>query len=302
MRALSSQLLEGVDVMAAVVDTLSFGAAAEMLDMSQSGVSRAIARLETRLGIRVFERTTRSVRLTDEGREFYEQVMPLIAALADVTGGAAGGRQKIRGRLRVNVDPLFASQVLGPRLGTFMDENPDLEIELRSRDELGDLISDGFDLALRFGHPQSSSLIARKLFDTRVFAMASPEYLQRFGHPKTPQELQNEPHRCILFREPLTGKPFAWEFHQGKKKLMIQPRGMLTVNDAETAFSTCLAGLGVVQIFELGSEEYVSSGRLVPLFPAWSDHRFPLYAYYPSRHHVPAKTRALLDFVSGLVG
>lgn len=302
MRALSSQLLEGVDVMAAVVDTLSFGAAAEMLDMSQSGVSRAIARLETRLGIRVFERTTRSVRLTDEGREFYEQVMPLIAALVDVTGGAAEGRQKIRGRLRVNVDPLFASQVLGPRLGTFMDENPDLEIELRSRDELGDLISDGFDLALRFGHPQSSSLIARKLFDTRVFAMASPEYLQRFGHPKTPQELQNEPHRCILFREPLTGKPFAWEFHQGKKKLMIQPRGMLTVNDAETAFSTCLAGLGVVQIFELGSEEYVSSGRLVPLFPSWSDHRFPLYAYYPSRHHVPAKTRALLDFVSGLVG
>jgi DNA-binding transcriptional LysR family regulator len=183
-----------------------------------------------------------------------------------------------------------------------MDKHPELEIELRSRDELGDLISDGFDLALRFGHPQSSSLIARKLFDTRVFAMASPKYLQRFGQPKTPPELESEPHRCILFREPLTGKPFAWEFHQGKKKLTIRPRGMLTVNDAETAFSTCLAGLGVVQIFELGSEEYVSAGRLVPLFPEWSDHRFPLYAYYPSRHHVPAKTRAFLDFVSGLVG
>lgn len=302
MRALSSQLLEGVDVMAAVVDTLSFGAAAEMLDMSQSGVSRAIARLEKRLGIRVFDRTTRSVRLTDEGREFYEQVMPLIGALAEVTGGAAGDGQTLRGKLRVNVDPLFASQVLGPRLGAFMDKHPELEIELRSRDELGDLISDGFDLALRFGHPQSSSMIARKLFDTRVFDMASPEYLRRFGYPQTPQELEQAPHRCILFREPLTGKPFAWEFHQGKKKVMIQPRGMLTVNDAETAFSTCLAGLGVAQIFELGSEEYVASGRLVPLFPEWSDHRFPLYAYYPSRHHVPAKTRAFLDFVTGLVG
>ncbi len=302
MRALSSQLLEGVDVMAAVVDTLSFGAAAEMLDMSQSGVSRAIARLEKRLGIRVFDRTTRSVRLTDEGREFYEQVMPLIGALAEVTGGAAGDGQTLRGKLRVNVDPLFASQVLGPRLGAFMDKHPELEIELRSRDELGDLISDGFDLALRFGHPQSSSLIARKLFDTRVFAMASPEYLQRFGQPKTPQGLEQEPHRCILFREPLTGKPFAWEFYQGKKKLTIRPRGMLTVNDAETAFSTCLAGLGVVQIFALGSEEHVAAGRLVPLFPEWSDHRFPLYAYYPSRHHVPAKTRVFLDFVSGLVG
>ena len=301
MRALSSQLLEGVDVMAAVVDTLSFGAAAEVLDMSQSGVSRAIARLEARLGIRVFERTTRSVRLTDEGREFYQQVMPLLAELAEVTGGAAGGAQKIRGRLRVNVDPLFASQILGPRLGAFMDAHPELEIELRSRDELGDLISEGFDLALRFGHPQSSSLIARKLFETRVIAMASPDYLRRFGAPEEPQELETNAHRCILFREPATGKPFRWEFHRGREKLMIQPQGRLTVNDAETVLSTCLAGLGVAQIFELGSEEYIASGRLKPLFPAWSDHRFPLYAWYPSRHHVPAKTRALLEYVSGLV-
>ncbi|MBU4682451.1 LysR family transcriptional regulator [Cedecea davisae] len=301
MRALSSQLLEGVDVMAAVVDTLSFGAAAEVLDMSQSGVSRAIARLEARLGIRVFERTTRSVRLTDEGREFYLQVMPLLAELAEVTGGAAGDAQKIRGRLRVNVDPLFASQILGPRLGAFMDAHPELEIELRSRDELGDLISEGFDLALRFGHPQSSSLIARKLFETRVIAMASPDYLRRFGTPEEPQELETNAHRCILFREPTTGKPFRWEFHRGREKLMIQPQGRLTVNDAETVLSTCLAGLGVAQIFELGSEEYIASGRLKPLFPLWSDNRFPLHAYYPSRHHVPAKTRALLDFVSRLV-
>ena len=301
MRALSSQLLEGVDVMAAVVDTRSFGGAAEVLDMSQSGVSRAIARLETRLGIRVFERTTRAVRLTDEGRQFYEQVMPLIGALTEVTSNAAGDAQKVYGRLRVNVDPLFARFILGPRLGPFMDRHPELELDLRSKEDLGDLVADGFDLALRFGHPQPSSLVARKLFDTRVLTMASPAYLKRFGHPAEPRALENAPHRCILFREPVTGKPFAWEFHQRSKQLTLKPQGTLTVNDPGTVYSTCLAGLGIAQLFELGVEEYIASNQLVPLFPDWSQQRFPLYAYYPSRHHVPAKTRALLEFVEGLV-
>ncbi|PAA22037.1 MULTISPECIES: LysR family transcriptional regulator [Pseudomonas] len=301
MRALSSRLLEGVDVMAAVVDARSFGGAAEVLDMSQSGVSRAIARLETRLGIRVFERTTRSVRLTDEGRSFYEEVMPLIDALAEATGSAASDAQKVRGRLRVNVDPLFARLILGPRLGAFMESHPELEMELRSKEDLGDLIADGFDIAIRFGHPQPSSLVARKLLDTRVLAMASPAYLERFGHPKDPMELETSDHRCILFREPVTGRPFAWEFHQRRKKVTVKPQGMLTVNDPGTVYSTCLAGLGIAQLFELGIEEYTSSRQLVQLFPDWSEQRFPLYAYYPSRYHVPAKTRALLDFVAGLV-
>lgn len=301
MRAFSPQLLEGVDVMAAVVDTRSFGGAAHVLDMSQSGVSRAVARLETRLGIRIFERTTRSVRLTEEGRHFYEQVMPLIGALAEVTSSAAGDAQMVQGRLRINVDPLFARFILGPRLGPFLDSYPDLELDMRSKEDLGDLVADGFDLALRFGHPLPSSLVARKLFDTRVLAMASPAYLERFGHPTDPRELENTPHRCILFREPVTGKPFAWEFHQQRKQLIVKPQGQLTVNDPGTVYSACLAGLGIAQLFELGIEQYTSSNQLVQLFPEWSDQRFPLYAYYPSRHHVPAKTRALLSFVMDLI-
>lgn len=276
-------------------------AAQLVLDMSQSGVSRAVARLETRLGIRIFERTTRSVRLTEEGRHFYEQVMPLIGALAEVTSSAAGDAQMVQGRLRINVDPLFARFILGPRLGPFLDRYPDLELDMRSKEDLGDLVADGFDLALRFGHPLPSSLVARKLFDTRVLAMASPAYLERFGHPTDPRELENTPHRCILFREPVTGKPFAWAFHQKRKQLTVKPQGQLTVNDPGTVYSACLAGLGIAQLFELGIEQYTSSNQLVQLFPEWSDQRFPLYAYYPSRHHVPAKTRALLSFVMDLI-
>ena len=301
MAEIGTQLLEGLAVMAAVVDARSFNGAGEALDMSQSGVSRAVARLEARLGIRLFERTTRSVRLTDEGRRFHEQVMPLIAALQEATADAQGGATAIRGRLRVNVDPFFSRLILGPVLGDFLERHPALEVELRTRDDLGDLVGDGFDLALRFGHPQPSSLVARKLLDARVLTVASPRYLKRFGKPAHPQELEDGRHRCIQFRDPATGRAFPWEFHQKRKKIVLATPGALTVNDAGTLQSVCEAGYGIAQMFALPQDPLLADKRLVNLFPDWSDERFPLYAYHPSRHHVPAKTRAMLDFVVALV-
>jgi DNA-binding transcriptional LysR family regulator len=301
MAEIGTQLLEGLAVMAAVVDARSFNGAGEALDMSQSGVSRAVARLEARLGIRLFERTTRSVRLTDEGRRFHEQVMPLIAALQEATDHARGGAAAIRGRLRVNVDPFFSRLILGPALGGFLERHPELEVELRTRDDLGDLVGDGFDLALRFGHPQPSSLVARKLLDARVVTVASTRYLKRFGRPAHPQELEGGQHRCIQFRDPATGRAFPWEFHQKRRRIVIDTPGALTVNDAGTLQSVCEAGYGVAQMFALPQDPLLADRRLVDLFPDWSDERFPLVAYHPSRHHVPAKTRAMLDFVAGLV-
>ena len=301
MSGFSAQLLEGVDVLAAIVDARSFGGAGEALDMSQSGVSRSVARLEARLGIRLFERTTRSVRLTEEGRRFYEQVMPLVGALQEATTHARAGAAAIRGRLRVNVDPFFSRLILGPALGTFLDGHPDLEVELRTRDDLGDLVGDGFDLALRFGHPQASSLVARKLLDRRVVTVAAPSYVKRFGRPAQPQELETGHHRCIQFRDPATGRAFPWEFHRGRRKIVIDTPGALMVNDAGTLQSVCEAGYGIAQMFALPEDPLLADRRLVTLFPDWSDERFPLYAYHPSRHHVPAKTRAMLDFVVGLV-
>ncbi|WMJ69277.1 LysR family transcriptional regulator [Stenotrophomonas sp. 24(2023)] len=300
MTRMDSQLLAGLEVMFAIVESRSFSAAAEVVGLSQPGVSRAVARLEARLGMRVFERTTRAVRLTDEGRRYYEAVRPLVAAIAEATESAAGTTAVIRGRLRVNVDPLFAQAVLAPQIGRFMDRHPALEVELRSRDDLGDMVAEGFDLALRFGHPRASSLVARRVFDTRVIAAASPAYLKRFGRPADPGALETAAHRCILFREAATGGTFAWEFRQGRRKRVVVPQGRLTVNEAGAVYAACLAGQGIAQLFELGIEQHLASGALLPVFPEWCDLRFPLYAYYPTRHHVPAKTRALLAFVAEL--
>jgi DNA-binding transcriptional LysR family regulator len=131
----------------------------------------------------------------------------------------------VRGRLRVNVDPLFSSLLLGPQLGAFMTEHPELELELISRDRLGDMVADGFDLAVRFGEPRNSSLIARPLFDTRILTVASPAYLQKHALPQTPQDLLQ--HACIQFRNPETGRPFDWEFHCGDRVVQVPVKGQI---------------------------------------------------------------------------
>jgi DNA-binding transcriptional LysR family regulator len=206
----------------------------------------------------------------------------------------------VRGKLRINLDPVFSRIILGPKLDEFMDAHPELELEFIARDQLGDLIVDGFDLALRFGEPRSSSLIARKLLDTAIVTVASPSYLARRGWPTEPQELGHGVHRCLEFRNPETGKPYPWEFHRKRKKLVVETKGRLTVNDPSALLNACLAGSGVAQMLLLGAEHLIREGRLTNLFPDWPDERFPLYAYHPSRQHVPAKTRIFLDFIVAL--
>ncbi|MFM0058377.1 LysR substrate-binding domain-containing protein [Paraburkholderia phytofirmans] len=300
MRPSTENLSSGISVFAAVVDAGTFAAAAELMDMSPPGVSRAIARLETRLKIRLFNRTTRAVSLTEEGRRFYEQVMPHLRGMEEAAAAAAGGGALVRGKLRINLDPVFSHILLGAKLDAFMDAHPEIELEFIARDQLGDLIVDGFDLALRFGEPRSSSLIARKLLDAAIVTVASPLYLASRGRPAEPQELGRGAHRCLEFRNPETGKPYQWEFHRKRKKLIVETNGRLTVNDPGALLNACLAGSGVAQMLLLGAENLIREGRLVNLFPDWPDERFPLYAYHPSRHHVPARTRAFLDFIIAL--
>jgi DNA-binding transcriptional LysR family regulator len=300
MTGFDERILSGIGIFAAIVDTGTFAAAGEQLGMSQPGVSRAIARLENRLKIRLFDRTTRVVSLTDDGRRFYEQAMPHVAALEEAATSATRGATTIRGRLRVNLDPIFSRLILGPQLEAFLDDNPELRLELITRDQLGDMIADGFDLAVRFGEPRTSSLVARKLLDTPVLTVAATSYLKRHGRPRTPQDLAEGRHTCIEFRDPGTGRPYAWEFHRRRKKITVRTNGRLTLSDTGTKTGACLAGYGVAQILQLGHEHLLAEGRLVNLFPDWPEERFPLYAFYPSRHHPPAKTRAFLDLVVAL--
>ncbi|WP_395070177.1 LysR family transcriptional regulator [Paraburkholderia silvatlantica] len=298
MRTTTLENISGaISVFAAVVDAGTFAAAADVLGMSPPGVSRAIARLEKRLDIRLFNRTTRSISLTEGGRRFYEQVVPHLAGLEEAAIAASGNASAVRGRLRVNLDPVCYRAILGADLDRFMDAHPELEIELIARDTLGDLVAEGFDVAMRFGKPRSSTLVARKLFDTAIVTVAAPAYLSRWGRPLRPEDLEGPAHRCLEFRDPETGKPYPWEFHRKRKHVVVATHGRLTVNDPGALLNACLAGSGIAQMLLLGAEPLITDGRLVNLFPDWPDERFPLYVYYPSRRYTPAKTRAFIDFI-----
>ena len=297
MMASDPRFLSGLPVLAAVIECKSFVRAGEALGLTQSGVSRAIQRLEERLGIRIFERTSKNVRLTDDGKAFCDEALPLLAQLEDVAEGAQNISGVARGQLRVNVDPTFARLFLASRLGAFLQAHPALRLELMVSDRLGDLVADGFDVAIRFGEPEPSALIVRRLLLTRVLTCASPAYLKRYGRPRIPQELETKNHECLLFRDSATGRPFPWEFHQGKRRITVVAKGRLILNDAEAHLDTCLAGHGVAQVFDLGISHLLKSGKLINLFPEWSDEMFPLYLYHTSRRIAPVKLRTFIDFV-----
>ena len=191
--ALDDRLLKGVSVLAAVVEAGSFIRAAENLGITQPAVSRAIARLEARIGVRLLDRTTRSVTLTEDGRRLYEETSSLLSSIGEAVSLASGAASVVRGRLRVNMDPYFSSILLAPHLGRFLERYPEVSLELLTRSELGDLVSEGFDVAIRFAEPSSSSLVARRLLETRVVTVAAPSYLAKHGRPAKPTDV-SQPH------------------------------------------------------------------------------------------------------------
>lgn len=293
------RLLSGVSVLFAVVEAGTIARAAEALGLSPSGVSRALARLEKRVGVRLLARTTRTLSLTDEGRRFYEQVGPHLTAIEEATLDAVGSAVKVRGRLRVNVDPYFSRIILSRHLADFLERYPELSVDLIMRDSVGDLVADGFDVAVRFGEPPVGSFVARKLAETRVLTVASPTYIQKRGRPLHPKEVEDRD--CIDFYDAANARPYEWEVRRGQEALPLVVKGRLLVSDSGTLLGACEAGAGIAQILEIGCEHLLQSGRLIELFPEWSDERFPLYATYPSRHHRAAKVRAFIDFVMGVI-
>jgi DNA-binding transcriptional LysR family regulator len=292
--AFDGRIVSGVSVLAAVVDGGSFVKAAELIGLSDSGVSRAISRLETRLGVRLLDRTTRSVALTDEGRRFYEEVKPHLNAIEDAAIVASGTGSAVRGRLKIDIDPFFLPLVLAGRLGVFCERYPELAIEFITSERIGDLVSEGIDLAIRFGQPRLSTLVSRKLIEAPILTLASPRYLKKHGKPKHPSDLGR--HRCLQFVDPYTGRPFDWAFIRGEETIEVATSGPLTFTDPKSMLEECLAGTGIAQIIGWGIKDLLASGALIDLFPAWHGETFPLFAFHPSRRHPPAKVRAFVEF------
>jgi DNA-binding transcriptional LysR family regulator len=247
------RLLAGVSVLMAVVEAGGMARAAEAVGLTPSGVCRAIARLEARVGVRLLDRTTRAMRLTDEGRRFYERVGPHLEGLEEAAIEAAGSRGAVRGRLRVNMDAFLSRMTLADTIGGFLDSHRDLRIELIMRDSVGDLVADGFDLALRFGEPPAGRFVAAKLVETRILTVAAPSYLAVHGRLTHPSEIAR--HACIDFWDAANKRPYEWEFRRGEEVLPVEPHARLMTSDPGTMLDACVAGAGIAQIMQLGTQD-----------------------------------------------
>src|SRR5580704_16667861 len=251
--AFTGKLLSGVTVLIAVVEAGTIARAAEALGLSPSGVSRALSRLERRVGARLLARTTRSLSLTDEGRRFYEQVGPHLAGIEEAAIEAAGSASKVRGRLRVNIDPFFSRIVLSRHLAAFLVRYPDLSVELIMRDSVGDLVADGFDLALRFGEPPVGSFVARKLIETRVLTVASPSYIKAHGKPRHPKEIEGRD--CIDFYDAANARHYDWEMRRKKEVLALGSSARRGLPESGTLSGAGEARTGLGQVLEIGCAE-----------------------------------------------
>jgi DNA-binding transcriptional LysR family regulator len=283
-----------MSVFAKVVSTGSLSAAARNLGLSTAMVSRRLAALESRLGVRLVNRTTRSLHLTDEGATYYESCARVLADIEQADTAVSAGRHDPQGTLRVALPSAFGNQYVAPLVPQFAARYPAVQLYLSLADREVNLIEEGFDVAVRIADLADSSLAMRKLAPNRRVVCASPEYLRRHGAPRTPEELAQ--HNCLIAGD-FTG---SWEYkHADGRSGSVRITGRYACDNWEVLREWALAGLGVALKSTWDVRRHLEDGSLVSLLPGYSfDSGVAIYAVYPHRRHLPAKTRAFIDFLA----
>jgi DNA-binding transcriptional LysR family regulator len=286
-----------------VVHRGSFAQAARRLDLAPSMVSRAVSALEAELGVRLLQRTSRQLSLSDAGSTFYEQVRGLLDQLERATDEVRHAHAKIQGTVRLTTTVAFGQALIVPLLPELHELHPGLEVELLLSDAVKDIVADRIDLAIRLGPPTDSSLIGYRLAQMRYHVCASPAYLERHGHPSTPSDLAR--HDCLRF--PMPGFRTRWTFRDAAgSENAVDVKGWLVASSALALRQAALDGLGPVLLGHWLVDQDVSSGRMIDLFP---DHEVTASSFdsaawllYPSRAYLPRRVRAVADFLKSRIG
>lgn len=283
-----------------VVEAHSFVAAAQTLGMSPSAISKAVSRLEERLGARLLNRTTRSLSLTDLGSGFYERCREALTQLDQAENEVSESRGVPRGKLRVDVPVSLGRKIVVPALPRFIEQNPELTVQMSMSDRVIDLVQEGIDAALRIGNLSDSSLIARRVGSLRGLTCASPEYIERMGGPpKTPEDLK--PEQCIAMFRAGSNQIREWMFRRGGVELIITPAAPLSFSDPESAVAAAVSGAGFVRTLDFTVEAQIAAGLLQPVLEDWNEGAYwPVSVVYPQHRQPTAKIRAFIEFVTGL--
>ena len=283
---------------ASVVDTGSFVRAAESLNMSKAAVSRYVADLEERLGVRLLHRTTRKLSLTEEGRAFHSRCKVLLDELEEAETEITASSAHARGLVKINVPVSFGILHLAPLWSDFMAQNPKITLDVTLSDRVVDLVKEGYDLAVRIGNLHSSSLISRKLATTRMMLCASPGYLAKHGTPVHPSDLAN--HTVLVYSLLTMGEHWVLEGPEGKTSVQVHPS--MRTNSGDTCRAVAVRDQGIILQPSFLVQEDLRSGALVELLPEYRSAEFGIYAVYPSRQYVSAKVRIMIDFLAKALG
>jgi DNA-binding transcriptional LysR family regulator len=284
-----------------VVEAGSFTKAAQTLHMSRTTVTQLVQQLEARLRLKLLNRTTRRVNVTEDGAVYYDRIVRVLAELEDVESSLPGASAAPGGVLRVDVPSPFAAIILMPALPQFHARYPEIQFDMGASDRKVDLIGENVDCVVRGGAIADPSLAARHVGDLQLGVYAAPAYLARAGTPRHPAELQDGGHRIVKYRWSGSDDGFPYAMHKGGESVRMQGRHILTIDDGNAYLAAGLAGLGVLWLPEYMAKAHAASGALVPLFADWRSDPMPLYVAYPPRRHMSKKLRVFIDWVAELM-
>ena len=286
---------------ARVVEAGSFTKAAETLHMSKTRVTQLVQQLETRLRVKLLNRTTRQVNVTADGAAYYERVVRLLADMDDAETSLSSASELPRGRLRVDVPSPLARMILVPALPAFHAQYADIQIDMGASDRLVDLIGDNVDCVIRGGELTDQSLMARRIGELQLRVCAAPSYLQRAGTPLHPQDLEDPQHRIVGFLSSRTGKVLSYPMRREGVSIEVQSRHVFAVDDGNAYLAAGLAGLGALWLPDYMSQAHLVRGELVALFDGWRIDPMPMYLAFPPNRHVSAKLRVFIEWVAELM-
>ena len=290
-----SDLLDGMVIFASVVDSGRFTLAAQICGHSPSYISKEVNKLEHRLGIRLLQRTTRTLKLTPEGELYYQTCKQIIENAEAVQSGLEGKQIEPQGQLKISCPVGFGIVQLSPIFAKFMNTYPKVTLDVELNDRKVDLVAEGIDVAVRAVHTtEDSSLISRKFGNSHSVTVAAPKYLQEHGCPKSPSELCN--HRAITYSNHKT--PNAWSYRDEENQtIKTELNSVFTANNLDMAMQLCIEGIGIARLPIALAEQAIVTGRLIELFSHLPKDNIELCLIYPSRKNVSAKVRAFIDFM-----
>ena len=286
--------LNAINLFCRVIETQSFTQAAQLEQISLAMASKLIAQLEEHLNVRLLHRTTRKITPTEAGLLYYQRCLPILNELKDAENSVSNITSTLQGKITISLPMDFGSRFVAPYLGQFMTTYPNIQLNIEFSDRRVDVVAEGYDLVLRIGALEDSSIVAKRIARSELVLLASPEYLAKHGTPENLAQLVE--HTCLIYENHQ-----QWQFTDGDQKVKIKPNAHVISNNGYALLQMTKAGQGIVNLPLFLAKEEISAGKLVEILPQYKQHSIDISILYPHRRYLSPKVKVLIKFLANLM-